>query len=192
MTQTAQPALKKVLIYTDGACSGNPGPGGWAAILNFNGKMKELSGHMPGTTNNRMEVFAVISGLGALKEPCDVEVYSDSSYVVNAFNEHWIDNWQRNGWLTSEKKPVENSELWKLLLQIMKMKKHVVTFHKVKGHSDDPMNIRCDELAKAAIVEYRRMNGETQETGETTPNAQTAKAEPAAKDNASVKTEPSA
>lgn len=164
MTQTQEKAAKRVQLYTDGACSGNPGPGGWGAILRFGERSKELSGHMPSTTNNRMELFAVISGLGALKEPCVVDVYSDSAYTVNAFNEHWIDNWQRNGWLNSEKKPVENSDLWKLLLQIMKLKKHQVTFHKVKGHADDPMNNRCDALAREAIKEYRRMNGEeTQE-----------------------------
>ncbi len=162
MTQTAEKPLKKVQLYTDGACSGNPGPGGWGAILSFNGNTKELSGHMPGTTNNRMELFAVISGLGALKEPCEVDVYSDSAYTVNAFRQHWIDNWQQNGWLTSEKKPVENGDLWKLLLQIIRAKKHRVTFHKVKGHADDPLNIRCDELARAAIQEYRRMNGEAE------------------------------
>ena len=153
--------LKKTIqIYTDGACSGNPGPGGWGAILSFQGKTKELSGHMPNTTNNRMELFAVISALGALKEPCIVKVYSDSSYVVNAFQDDWIGNWQRNGWLTSSKNPVENSDLWKLLLQIIKLKKHEVSFLKVKGHSDNPENNRCDALAKAAIQEYRRMNGE--------------------------------
>lgn len=163
MTQTAAKPTKHVQLYTDGACSGNPGPGGWGAILSFNGKSKELSGHMPNTTNNRMELFAVISGLGALKESCVVEVYSDSAYTVNAFNQHWIDNWQKNGWLNSEKKPVENTDLWKLLLQIIKMKKHEVNFHKVKGHADDPLNNRCDELARAAIQEYRRMNGEDSE-----------------------------
>ena len=163
MTQTTERPLKTVQVYTDGACSGNPGPGGWAAVLNFNGKTKELSGHMPKTTNNRMEVFAVISALGALKEPCVVEVYSDSAYTVNAFQEHWIDNWQRNGWLNSEKKPVENSDLWKLLLQIIRIKKHEVNFHKVKGHAEDPLNNRCDALARAAIQEYRRMNGEATE-----------------------------
>jgi len=163
MTQISETPLKRVQLYTDGACSGNPGPGGWAAILSFNGKTKEMSGHMPNTTNNRMEVFAVISGIGALKEPCIVEVYSDSAYTVNAFNQHWIDNWQKNGWLTSEKKPVENSDLWKLLIQIIKVKKHQMIFNKVKGHADDPQNIRCDELARAAIKEYRRMNGEPQD-----------------------------
>lgn len=156
MTEAAKKKL--VQLYTDGACSGNPGPGGWGCILNFNGKTKELSGHMPGTTNNRMELFAVISGLGALKEPCTVEVYSDSAYIVNAFREHWIDNWQKNGWKKSDKQPVENSDLWKLLL--IMMKKHDVTYNKVKGHADNPWNNRCDELATSAIKDYRRMNGE--------------------------------
>lgn len=151
--------LRNVQLYTDGACSGNPGPGGWAAILSFKGKEKELSGSMPNTTNNRMELFAVISGIGALKEPCSVDVYSDSAYVVNAFNQKWIDNWQKNGWLTSEKKPVENTDLWKLLLQIIKIKKHTLTFNKVKGHADHPENIRCDALAKAAIVDFKKTNG---------------------------------
>ncbi len=152
-------SLRSVQLYTDGACSGNPGPGGWAAILSFKGKEKELSGSMPNTTNNRMELFAVISGIGALKEPCSVNVYSDSAYVVNAFNQKWIDNWQKNGWLTSEKKPVENTDLWKLLLQIIKIKKHTLTFYKVKGHADHPENIRCDALAKAAIVDFKKTNG---------------------------------
>ncbi len=163
MTQTTDTPLKKVQLYTDGACSGNPGPGGWGAILSYQGKTRELSGHMSGTTNNRMELFAVISGLGALTQPCEVDVYSDSAYTVNAFRQHWIDNWQKNGWLTSDKKPVENSDLWKLLLQIIRAKKHRVNFHKVKGHADDPLNNRCDELARAAIKEYRRMNGEADE-----------------------------
>ena len=151
--------LRKVQIYTDGACSGNPGPGGWAAILSYNGKEKEMSGSMPNTTNNRMELFAVISGLGALKEPCSVEVYSDSAYVVNAFNQNWIGNWQTNGWKTADKKPVENEDLWKLLIQIIKIKKHDVKYIKVKGHADHPQNIRCDALAKAAISDFRKTNG---------------------------------
>jgi ribonuclease HI len=152
-------AMRKVQIYTDGACSGNPGPGGWAAILSYNGKEKELSGSMPNTTNNRMELFAVISGLGALREPCSVEIYSDSAYVVNAFNQNWIDNWLRNGWKTADKKPVENDDLWKLLIQIVKIKKHDVKYIKVKGHADHPKNIRCDALAKAAITDFRKANG---------------------------------
>lgn len=127
-------------------------------MLNYQGKLKELSGHMEKTTNNRMELFAVISGLGALKEPCKVDVYSDSAYTVNAFKEHWIDNWVKNGWKKSNKQPVENTDLWQLLLQMIKMKKHDVTFHKVKGHADNPWNNRCDELATGAIAEYRRLN----------------------------------
>lgn len=149
---------KKIILYTDGACSGNPGPGGWGCVLNYNGKIKEISGHMANTTNNRMELFAVISGLGALKEACIVEVYSDSAYTVNAFREHWIDNWQKNGWMNSKKQKVENTDLWTLLLHIIKSKKHEVTFHKVKGHSDNPWNNRCDELATSAITEFRRLN----------------------------------
>lgn len=160
---TQEQPKKVIQLYTDGACSGNPGPGGWACVLSYRGKEKELSGHMPSTTNNRMEIFAVLSGLGAIKEPCIVDVYSDSAYTINAFNEHWIENWQKNGWMNSAKKPVENSDLWKLLLQVIKLKKHEVRFHKVKGHSDHPQNNRCDELARAAIREYRRMNGEDAE-----------------------------
>ena len=155
--------MKQVTIYTDGACSGNPGPGGWGAILVFGPHRKEMSGYMAGTTNNRMEIFAVIAGLGALKEPCVVEVYSDSAYTVNAFNDHWIDNWQKNGWRKSDKSPALNVDLWKLLLQVIRTKKHEITFHKVKGHADNPWNNRCDELATSAIREYRRLNGEKTE-----------------------------
>ena len=165
---TESKAKRAVQFYTDGACSGNPGPGGWGCILNYNGKTKELSGHMPNTTNNRMEIFAVISGLGALKEPCKVDVYSDSAYTVYAFRQHWIENWQSNGWMNSKKQPVENSDLWKLLVQIIRIKKHEVTFHKVKGHADNPWNNRCDELATSAIKEYRRINGQ-EEAGVASP-----------------------
>ena len=154
---------KHVDIYTDGACSGNPGDGGWAAILFYRKFRREVSGGEHATTNNRMEIFAVIAGLGALKEPCVVEVYSDSAYTVNAFNDHWIDRWQKNGWINSKKQPVENSDLWKLLLQVIRTKKHEITFHKVKGHADNPWNNRCDELATSAIREYRRLNGEKPE-----------------------------
>lgn len=151
----AQPR-KKVNIYTDGACSGNPGPGGWGCILEFGPHTKELSGYMAGTTNNRMELFAAISGLGALKEPCDVTLYSDSNYLVQAFNDHWIDGWQRRGWKTSNGTPVENQDLWAILL--LQTRKHRVTFVKVKGHADHPQNNRCDALATGAIKEYRRIN----------------------------------
>ncbi len=147
---------KQVNIYTDGACSGNPGPGGWGCILEFGPHRKELSGYMAGTTNNRMELFAAISGLGALKEPCDVHLYSDSAYLVNAFNEHWIEGWQKRNWKNASGQAVENQDLWFILLA--QTRKHHVTFHKVKGHADHPENIRCDELATGAIKEYRRIN----------------------------------
>ena len=156
---------KTVNIYTDGACSGNPGPGGWAAILEFGPHRKELSGYMAGTTNNRMELFAAISGLGALKEPCNVNLYSDSNYLVQAFNDHWIDNWKKNGWKTSGGGKVENQDLCFILSA--QTSKHNVTFLKVKGHSDHPENNRCDELARAAIDEYRRINADPEGTHET-------------------------
>ena len=141
--------LREIDLYTDGACSGNPGPGGWAAILKYGNHVKELEGSMPQTTNNRMELFAVISGLGALKEPCRVRVHSDSTYVVDAFNKKWVNNWQQNGWKTADKKPVENQDLWRLLL--LTMRRHQVSFHKVPGHANHAENNRCDALAKAAI-----------------------------------------
>jgi ribonuclease HI len=147
---------KSVDIYTDGACSGNPGPGGWAAILSYGGVQKEISGGMHHTTNNRMELFAVISGLGALKEPCNVLVHSDSTYVVDAFVKKWIDNWQKRGWKTADNKPVENQDLWKLLL--LTMKKHSVSYVKVPGHADHPENNRCDALAKQEVqLQIQRM-----------------------------------
>lgn len=147
---------QQVDIFTDGACSGNPGPGGWAAILSLGPHRKEISGHMPSTTNNRMELFAAISGLGALKAPCKVHLYSDSAYLVNAFEKNWIDKWQQNGWKTAGEQPVENQDLWKLLLQLMK--KHQVQYFKVKGHSDHPENNRCDELAKNEIKQFMQLN----------------------------------
>ena len=149
---------KVVDIFTDGACSGNPGPGGWAALLRFGVHEKEISGNMPKTTNNRMEVFALISALGQLKMPCDVNVYSDSAYLVNAFNEHWIDNWQKNGWKTKDGKPVENQDYWKLLLLVIRKKDIRVCFFKVKGHSDHPENNRCDELARNEIKAFLKLN----------------------------------
>lgn len=150
--------LKTVEIFTDGACSGNPGPGGWAAILRYGQHELEISGSMPQTTNNRMEVFAAISALGKLKTPCRVMIYSDSAYLVNAFNQHWLENWQAKGWKTSEGKPVENQDLWRLLFLTIRKKNHVVTFHKVKGHADHPENIRCDALARDAITQYLSRN----------------------------------
>ena len=147
---------KLVRLYTDGACSGNPGPGGWAAILKFGPHQKEISGNMSHTTNNRMELFAVISGLGALKQSCTVEVYSDSTYVVNAFNQNWIESWQKRGWKTADNKQVENQDLWRLLL--ITMRKHDVSFHKVPGHQDHAENNRCDELAKLEVQKIIAQN----------------------------------
>jgi ribonuclease HI len=145
--------MKKVEIYTDGACSGNPGPGGWGAILSYQGVEKELSGFEENTTNNRMELTGPIMALSALNQPCMVKLHTDSAYVFNAFTQGWIDNWQRNGWRTSQKKPVENKDLWLKLLELLKI--HQVEWVKVKGHSDNEKNNRCDELARKAIKEGR-------------------------------------
>ena len=141
--------MEKVIIYTDGACSGNPGPGGWGAILMYKGNRKEISGGKKDTTNNIMEITAVIEGLKLLKYPCEVDLYSDSAYVVNCFNQGWIYNWQKNNWKTADKSDVKNKELWQELLQLTKT--HDVTFIKVKGHADNELNNRCDELARNAI-----------------------------------------
>ena len=141
--------MEKVIIYTDGACSGNPGPGGWGAILMYHEKKKEISGGEKDTTNHVMELTAVIEGLKALKFPCEVDLYSDSAYVVNAFDKGWIYNWVKNNWKTAGKDPVKNQELWQELYDLTKI--HKVTFHKVKGHSDNEYNNRCDELARNAI-----------------------------------------
>ena len=140
---------EKVTIYTDGACSGNPGPGGWGAILMYQGNKKEISGGKKNTTNNEMELTAVIEALKMLKFPCQVDLYSDSAYVVNAFLQNWIGNWVKNNWKTSSKEPVKNQELWKELYELTKT--HQVKFIKVKGHSDNEFNNRCDELARNAI-----------------------------------------
>ena len=141
--------MDKVTIYTDGACSGNPGPGGWGAVLMYKDIKKEISGGCKDTTNNIMELTAVIEALKLLKRPCKVDLYSDSAYVVNAFVRHWIDNWQRNDWKNSNKEDVKNKELWQELLELTKV--HNVTFIKVKGHADNEFNNRCDELARNAI-----------------------------------------
>lgn len=141
--------MKKIDLYTDGACSGNPGAGGWGAILIYKGVEKEISGGEKSTTNNRMEIFAVIAGLRCLKESCEVRIYSDSAYTVNAFNEGWIYGWMKNGWKKADGKPVANAELWSELYS--ETKKHKVEFIKVKGHADNAYNNRCDELARAAI-----------------------------------------
>lgn len=140
---------KEISIYTDGACSGNPGPGGWGAVLLYHEKKKEISGFERLTTNNQMELTAAIEGIKQLKESCHIDLYTDSAYLCNAFQQGWLDNWQRNGWKTSKKLPVENQELWKELLRLGKI--HAITYHKVKGHSDNKWNNRCDELATGAI-----------------------------------------
>lgn len=141
--------MEEVIIYTDGACSGNPGPGGWGAILMINENKKEISGGNKNTTNNVMELTAVIEALKLLKRPCNVNLYSDSAYVVNAFLQNWILGWIKNGWKNSNKEDVKNKELWQELISLTKV--HDVTFHKVKGHADNNYNNRCDELARNAI-----------------------------------------
>ena len=149
---------KKVEIYTDGACSGNPGPGGWGAILLYETNNLELSGAHPQTTNNRMELIAPIEALQKLKFPCDVTLYSDSAYLINAFQMHWLEKWQRNGWKTASKKPVENRDLWQTILNLCQI--HQITWVKVKGHADNAYNNRCDELARAAIAALRNATQE--------------------------------
>ena len=141
--------MKEVELYTDGACSGNPGAGGWGAILIYKGIEKELSGGEKETTNNRMEIYAVIAGLECLKEACRVRIYSDSAYTVNAFKEGWIYGWLTNGWKKADGKPVANAQLWQQLYTLTK--KHETEFIKVKGHADNAYNNRCDALARAAI-----------------------------------------
>ena len=142
--------MEEVTIYTDGACSGNPGPGGWGAILMYKNSKKEISGGKKDTTNNVMELTAVIEALKMLKFPCKVNLYSDSAYVVNAFLQNWITNWQKNNWKTADKKEVKNKELWQELVELTNI--HDITFIKVKGHSDNEYNNRCDELARKAIL----------------------------------------
>ena len=139
--------MKTVTLYTDGACSGNPGPGGWGAILEFNGTEKELSGGESRTTNNRMELTAVIEGLKALKEPCTVELYSDSKYVIDALEKGWAVGWQKRGWKKADKTPALNPDLWETLLKLCQL--HQVRTHWVKGHAANEKNNRCDELAVA-------------------------------------------
>ena len=145
--------MKKVILYTDGACSVNPGVGGWGVVLSFNGFEKQFSGAEADTTNNRMELKAVIEGLKRLKEPCEVEVYSDSAYTVNAFNEGWIYSWEKNGIKKADNKPVLNEELWRELLRLTRV--HNVTFIKVKGHADNEYNNLCDKLATTAVKNFK-------------------------------------
>ena len=144
--------MKHIDIYTDGACSGNPGPGGWGAILRYNGVEKELSGSLAETTNNRMELTAVISALGALKEPCEVTVYTDSKYVCDAITKGWVYSWKRNGWKKADKKPALNSDLWEQMLTLLKT--HKTEFVWLKGHAGHPENERCDRLAVNEYSKY--------------------------------------
>ena len=141
--------MEKVIIYTDGACSGNPGPGGWGTILMYNGNKKEISGAKNNTTNNVMELTAALEGLKMLKFPCEVELYSDSAYLVNSFSQGWIYNWKKNNWKTASKEPVKNKEIWEEIYNLTQI--HKVKFIKVKGHADNEFNNRCDEMARNAI-----------------------------------------
>ena len=140
---------KHITIYTDGSCSGNPGPGGWAALLIYSGSERVITGAEKLTTNNRMELAAVVESLRVLKEPCNVRVFTDSAYIANAFNDNWIDAWIGRGWKTASKKPVKNQDRWKDMLILME--KHEVEFVKVKGHADDELNNRVDGLAVEAM-----------------------------------------
>ncbi len=141
--------MKKVTIYTDGACSGNPGPGGWGAILSYGGREKELSGGESPTTNNRMELTGAIEALRALREPCEVELYSDSRYLVDGITKGWARSWKARGWIKADKKPALNPDLWDALLELLE--RHEVRFHWVRGHSDNEKNNRCDQLAREYI-----------------------------------------
>ena len=145
--------MKRVTIYTDGACSGNPGPGGWGAILEWNGTEKELSGGEPNTTNNRMELTGVISALRALKEPCAVGLFTDSKYVCDAVTKRWVYAWRAKGWIKSDKKPALNVDLWEQLLPLLEY--HSVTWHWVKGHAENEKNNRCDVLAVTQSRSFR-------------------------------------
>jgi ribonuclease HI len=143
-----------VVIFTDGACSGNPGPGGWGAVLNYNGTIKEVHGGEPATTNNRMELRAAIEALNTLKRSCAVEMHVDSQYVKDGITK-WIHGWKKNGWKTADKKPVKNVELWQALEQAIS--RHTISWHWVKGHAGQPENERADELARQGIAELRQL-----------------------------------
>ncbi|MBD3223903.1 MAG: ribonuclease HI [Caldithrix sp.] len=140
--------MKKVELYTDGACSGNPGPGGYGALLRYKGKTKEISRGYRKTTNNRMELMAIIAGLETLHESCQVDIYSDSRYIVDAVNQGWVNKWQRNGWMRNKKEPAKNIDLWTRLLELFE--KHQITIQWLRGHAGHAENERCDELAVRA------------------------------------------
>ncbi len=145
--------MKTVTIYTDGACSGNPGPGGWGAILLYGPHKRELSGGAADTTNNRMELTAVIEALRQLKEPCEVELWSDSKYVIDGLSKGWAKSWKARGWKKADKKPALNPDLWDQLLSLTE--RHVLRYHWVKGHAEDPYNERCDQMAVAESQKYK-------------------------------------
>lgn len=153
----ARAAQADVQIYTDGACSGNPGPGGWGVVLIYGKARKELSGGEPGTTNNRMELAAAIAGLSALTRPCNVDLYTDSQYLSKAFNEGWLEKWQSNGWRTAAKEPVANQDLWQELLELCE--EHEVNWRWVKGHAENAENNRCDQLARSEIKRQKEAGG---------------------------------
>ena len=148
----AEKRMKTITIYTDGACSGNPGPGRWGAVLMYGKAHKEMSGGEPLTTNNRMEMMGVIAALETLTQKCHVKLHSDSAYVINCFRQKWYEKWERNGWITSGKKPVENKDLWERMLKVVR--RHDVEWIKVKGHSGDEWNDRCDELARVEAARF--------------------------------------
>ncbi len=150
--------MKEVTLYTDGACSGNPGPGGWGAVLLYKQHRRELSGYEPHTTNNRMELTAAIQGLAALTEPCRVRLYTDSAYLAHAFEKKWIDNWVEKGWMRNKSTPVPNRDLWEQMLELTRM--HQVRFILVKGHGDNVENNRCDALATGEIKKRRAGGGD--------------------------------
>lgn len=145
--------MKTVTIYTDGACSGNPGPGGWGAILMYGGHKKEFSGGECQTTNNRMELTAVIQALSCLKEPCAVELWSDSKYIIDALEKGWAEGWKKRNWIKSDKKPALNSDLWEKLLNLLEI--HELHCHWVKGHAENEFNNRCDEMAVAESKKFK-------------------------------------
>lgn len=149
--------MKKVIIYTDGACSGNPGAGGWGAILRYGEREMEISGYDPNTTNNKMELTAAIEALKRLKEPCEVELYSDSAYLINGFEKFWVKSWKRNGWINSSKEEVKNSDLWMELDRLNSI--HKIKWIKVKGHSDNEYNNRCDKMATDEVKKIKSNSG---------------------------------
>lgn len=146
--------MKKIEMYTDGSCIGNPGPGGWGVVLIYKDVVKEFSGFVDNTTNNRMEITAVIEGLKKVKEPCEITIYTDSAYTMNTFDKGWLNDWILKGWKTANRKPVVNQDLWQEL--VTQMQPHKITWVKVKGHADNKYNNRCDEIARGEILKRQK------------------------------------